>query len=86
MKVIYLSVVQCHPPPPPSPPPLREGNLQWLTWHGDMEAQWGHDRIMYNDCLYRNIHTYTHIAVLDIDEVMSSCNHENLETFQYGVS
>ena len=33
--------------------------------------QTSHDRIIYTDCLYRNIHRYEYIAVFDLDEVGS---------------
>ena len=43
--------------------------MQPLTWKYDTDTQWSHDRIVYNDCLYSNLHNYNYIAVLDIDEV-----------------
>jgi len=50
---------------------------QHLYLRSKLTAKRQNELIPYNDCLYRNLHSYQYLALLDIDEIIMPLRHEN---------
>ena len=40
-----------------------------MAWLSSSNVQKEHDRIIFTDCLYKNIYKFKYLAYIDIDEV-----------------